>query len=92
MNDNQRDEILWQIAKKRAAFKWSFSVYVFVNAFLIGVWYFTTGPGNYFWPIWPILGWGIGILFQYLNAYQGNNVFTAEREHERLKNQQNNKI
>ena len=92
MQNNQHDDMLWKIAKKRASFKWSFSVYVFVNAFLICVWYFTTGPGNYFWPIWPMLGWGVGILFQYINAYQGNNVFTAAQEYERLKNQQNNKI
>ena len=63
MDDKQRDEMLWQIAKKRAAFKWSFSMYVFANAFLIGVWFFSTGRDSYFWPIWPILGWGIGILF-----------------------------
>ena len=92
MNDDQHDGILWQIAKKRAAFKWAFSAYVFVNAFLIAVWFFTTGAASYFWPMWPILGWGIGVLYQYLNAYQGNNVFTAQQEYERLKNQQNNKI
>lgn len=90
MNNNQRDEALWQVAKKRAAFKWSFSAYVFVNAFLLCVWFFTIGPDGYFWPIWSMLGWGIGILFQYLAAYQGNNIFTAEQEYERLKNQQNN--
>ncbi len=92
MNNNQRDDMLWQIAKKRAGFKWSFSAYVFVNVFLIGVWYFSSGPNSYFWPIWPILGWGFGMLMQYLSAYQGNNLFTAEQEYERLKNQQNNKI
>jgi len=48
MNNNQYDEILWQIAKKRAAFKWAFSAYVFVNAFLIAVWFFTTGAGKLF--------------------------------------------
>ena len=92
MDEKQRDDMLWQIAKRRAAFKWSFSIYVFVNAFLVGVWYFSSGSGTYFWPVWPMLGWGIGILFQYLGAYQGNNIFTAEQEYERLKNQQNNKL
>ena len=91
MEDKQRDEMLWKIAKKRASFKLSFSIYVFVNAFLIGVWYFSSGPHSYFWPIWPELGWGIGLLFQYLNAYQKHD-FTAEQEYERLKNQQNNQL
>jgi hypothetical protein len=92
MNNDQilHDEELWKIAKKRAAFKWSFSVYVFIMAFLVAVWFFSTGPGFYFWPVWPMMGWGIGILFQYLAAYQGNNLFTARREYEELLHQQEN--
>ncbi len=92
MNDNQRDEMLWKLAKKRAAFKQSFSAYVFATAFFICIWYFSSGPDSYFWPVWPILGWGIGILFQYLTAYQGNNLFTAGQEYERLKRQQHNQL
>lgn len=38
--------------------------YVVVNAFLIGVW-FWTGAG-YFWPAWVLGGWGIGLA---LNAW-----------------------
>jgi hypothetical protein len=34
--------------------------YVAVNLLLVGIWA-ATGAG-YFWPIWPILGWGIGLL------------------------------
>lgn len=33
--------------------------YVAVNVLLIAVWA-VTGAG-YFWPIWPLLGWGIGL-------------------------------
>ncbi len=87
---NHSDETLWKIARKRAAFKWSFSVYVCMNAFFICIWYFTSRPGSYFWPVWPMMGWGIGILFQYLAAYQGNNIFTARQEYERLLEQQKN--
>ena len=92
MEDKQRDETLWEIAKKRAFFKWSFSMYVFVNAFLIGVWYFSSGPHSYFWPVWIMLGWGIGLLFQYLAAYQGNNMFTTEQEYKNLKDSINNQL
>lgn len=91
MNNEPRDEALWKMAKKRASFKWSFYTYVFINTFLICIWYFTSGPGSYFWPVWPVLGWGVGIIFQYLHAYQGDKMFTAGQEYERLKNQQNNK-
>ncbi len=34
--------------------------YIAVNAMLIAIWALT-GAG-YFWPIWPILGWGIGLV------------------------------
>lgn len=34
--------------------------YVSVNLFLVGIWYFT--GRHYFWPIWPILGWGFAIV------------------------------
>ena len=91
MNNYQEHEAaLWKIAQKRAAFKWSFSAYVFAMFSLVCIWLFSSGPLSYFWPIWPIIGWGIGLLFQYLAAYQGNNLFTAEQEYQRLKNQQRN--
>ena len=34
-------------------------VYLIVNAFLIAIWALTGGSD--FWPIWPILGWGLGL-------------------------------
>jgi class 3 adenylate cyclase len=36
-----------------------FTIYVLVNLLLIGIW--AASGGGYFWPIWPILGWGIGV-------------------------------
>jgi len=33
--------------------------YVLVNVMLIAIW--AAAGGGYFWPIWPILGWGIGL-------------------------------
>src|SRR4051794_1904530 len=36
-----------------------FTVYVLVNLMLIGIW--AASGGGYFWPIWPMLGWGIGV-------------------------------
>lgn len=39
-------------------------VYVVVNLFLIGIWWWT--KADYFWPAWIIGGWGIGLV---LNAW-----------------------
>jgi class 3 adenylate cyclase len=35
------------------------TIYLVVNVLLIGIW--AAAGGGYFWPIWPILGWGIGV-------------------------------
>jgi Domain of unknown function (DUF1707)/2TM domain len=34
--------------------------YVAVNVMLVAIWALT--GGGYFWPIWPILGWGVGVV------------------------------
>jgi|SRR5580658_6974082 hypothetical protein len=85
MLEKVQDDALWKVAKKRSAFKVSFAAYVLTNGFLIGVWYFTTGPHNYFWPAWPMVGWGFGIGFQYVDAYLGSGAFSEEREYGKLK-------
>ncbi|MGH7197342.1 MAG: histidine kinase dimerization/phospho-acceptor domain-containing protein, partial [Candidatus Omnitrophota bacterium] len=46
-------------AANRVALVTHTGAYVAVNGFLALIWLFT-GAG-YFWPIWPILGWGLGL-------------------------------
>ncbi|WP_026764989.1 2TM domain-containing protein [Sediminibacterium salmoneum] len=87
LNEN-KDEILWQIAKERVGFKWSLVSYIIVNLFLTGIWYNSSRDLGHFWPIWPILGWGIGLAFQYAKAYHGNQINSVEKEYQKLKNQQ----
>jgi hypothetical protein len=40
--------------------------YVVINGFLVGVWFLT---GGYFWPIWVILGWGLGLVLHCLATF-----------------------
>ncbi len=86
----QKDERLWKIAQKRASFRKSFFSYLVVNAFLWGIWWFSNEGDHerYPWPIWPMLGWGLGLAFQYFNAYNGSKQDLTEREYERLKREQ----
>jgi class 3 adenylate cyclase len=35
------------------------ALYVLVNVLLVAIW--AASGGGYFWPIWPMLGWGIGV-------------------------------
>ena len=46
--------------RRRDGFPEHLRAYVLVNLLLIGIWA-ATGFG-YFWPIWPIMGWGVGLL------------------------------
>jgi hypothetical protein len=59
------DEELRALAIKRLKAKRGLAAhllaYVTVNILLVGVWA-VTGAG-FFWPIFPILGWGIGVAF-----------------------------
>jgi class 3 adenylate cyclase len=43
------------------------TVYAAVNLLLIVVWALTSR--GYFWPIWPILGWGLGLGMNYWAVY-----------------------
>lgn len=95
MQDQEKDEHLWLIARRRAAFKKNFFSYIVVTTFLWGVWWFTTGKntgfsGGYPWPIWIMLGWGLGLAMQYFKAYNGDKQFLAEQEYKRLKKEQEN--
>lgn len=87
-NPGDRDPLLWEIARKRASFKSNLIAYFIVNAFLWAVWYFSDGMDrshNWPWPLWPTLGWGIGIVFHYFGAYVYPEANSAEREYEKLK-------
>jgi hypothetical protein len=47
-------------ARRRRPDRDHLRAYIAVNAMLVAIWALT-GAG-YFWPIWPILGWGIGVI------------------------------
>jgi hypothetical protein len=53
--------------RAKRAFGLHAMVYVAVNLFLIVVWALT-GRGD-FWPIWPVLGWGVGLAVHYWTVF-----------------------
>jgi transcriptional regulator with XRE-family HTH domain len=40
---------------------------------------------QYFWVIWPAIGWGIGVLFHGLNVFEVFNFFGPEWEKRQIK-------
>ena len=63
-----RDRAVEQLKKKRA-FYGHLLVYTLVNATIVVVWAMTS-DGGFFWPIFPMLGWGIGVVFNAWDAYR----------------------
>ena len=55
-------------AFQRRAFKAHLIPYLAVNTFLVLI-NLVTSPG-YFWAIFPMLGWGLGLFFHGWSAYQ----------------------
>jgi hypothetical protein len=54
--------------KKKSDLRAHLFAYVLVNAMLVGIWAVTGAA--FFWPIFPILGWGIGVAFNIWDVYR----------------------
>jgi hypothetical protein len=67
MDDQQRREEAIRRIKAKRDFGTHLLSYVVVNAFLVVIWAVTSG--GYFWPIWSIAGWGIGLIFHAWDAW-----------------------
>ncbi|MFL5810821.1 MAG: 2TM domain-containing protein [Flavisolibacter sp.] len=87
-----KDPQLWHIAHKRASFKKHLLTYVIINIFFWVLWFFSKdshkineGTGLP-WPVWPAIGWGIGLVFHYIGAYVSTDN-SVEKEYDKLKNQ-----
>lgn len=45
------------------------AVFVLVNTLLVAIW--LLAGGGYFWPIWPMLGWGLGLAVHWTPLLAG---------------------
>jgi hypothetical protein len=61
-----RDRAITRL-KKQADFKIHLFMYLMVNAFLVVIWAMTGAA--FFWPVFPIIGWGIGVVANAWDAY-----------------------
>lgn len=71
MERNYTEEERYNLAKKRVqevkGFYGNLTAYIVVNIFLMVV-NFMTSP-EHLWFYWPMLGWGIGVLFHGLRVF-----------------------
>ena len=76
MTEDRRQRAIGRIQAKRGF--WShFAIYLAVNALLVVIWALT--GAEYFWPIWPILGWGIGIAANAAGVFLRPQEISEER-------------
>lgn len=54
--------------RKKREFYQHLVAYAVINLSLVAIWLLTT-PGGFFWPVFPLLGWGIGIIFHALDTF-----------------------
>ena len=67
-NENPYREQIRKRLKKQQEFKQFLTVWIGVSVMLTLFWLFTN-PLAFFWPIFPILGMGLGAFFQWREAY-----------------------
>ena len=81
MSTGMSEEEIYRKAKERVEEKKGFrihlAVYIGVNILLVIIWA-ATGAG-FPWFVFPLGGWGIGILFHFLGVY----VFSRQTERDR---------
>ena len=94
MTSGMSEEQIYEEARKRVEAKRGFfihfTVYIVVNIVLVLIWAFAAGRG-FPWFIFPLGGWGIGILFHFLGVFVfgGKSDRAAiEKEAERIRREQ----
>jgi hypothetical protein len=71
--------------KKKQDFRSHVVAYLLVNALLVAIWAVT--GADFFWPAFPMAGWGIGLAFNAWDVYGRRPASEADiqREIERLR-------
>jgi len=93
MSSRMSEEDIYKKARERVeekkGFFIHFSIYIIVNIMLVLIWAFASS-GGYPWFVFPLGGWGIGIIFHFLGVFvfsrQSNwEVREVEKEAEKLR-------
>ena len=74
LSDELREKAEKRVNQKMALIS-HIGSYVIVNGFLILIWALTGADTGNFWPVWVLLGWGIGLafhVFAYLTGRRGD--------------------
>lgn len=78
--ETPRDRAMQQL-KKRRDFRGHVLIYVLVNAFLVAIWAITN-PDAFFWPVFIIGIWGIGVVMNAWDVYWRREITEEDIQHE----------
>jgi len=70
MEDEERRAAAIKRLKEKRDFWGHIVAYILVNGLLVVIWWVTTDGNSHFWPMWPMLGWGIGLGFHAWDVFQ----------------------
>ena len=94
MATQMSEEQIYEEAKKRVeekkGFYVHFTVYIVVNIMLVLIWAFAADRG-FPWFIFPLGGWGIGLLFHFLGVFvfeRKSDRAAIEKEAEKIRREQ----
>lgn len=77
--DSLRERAVKRLRKKRD-FQVHLVIYAMINTLLIAVWAVT--DSGFFWPIFVIVGWGVGVVANAWDAYGRDEPSEAQIERE----------
>lgn len=77
--DAMRDRAVKRL-KKRRDFYGHLLIYTMVNTFLVVIWAVTSA--GFFWPIFPMVGWGIGVVMNAWDVWRGDEFTDEQIAHE----------
>jgi hypothetical protein len=87
------EEQIYEQARKRVEEKRGFfshlAAYVVVNVILFLIWYYASG--GFPWFVFPLGGWGIGLLFHFLGVFVFDTMGSQgaiEKEAEKIRKRQ----
>ena len=81
-----RDKAVRQL-KKRRDFYGHLLIYTLVNAFLVVIWAITDLHG-FFWPVFPIAGWGIFVVINAWDVFWRPEITEEDIQHEMKREQE----
>jgi len=80
MEEQEKRQAALKRLKDKRDFFAHLTAYVIINIMLVVIWALSTG--GYFWPIWTIVPWGVGLAFHAWSVWGQKPITEADIERE----------